>query len=764
MRTTRTMRSILAGLAVLATVGTASAQTSDPASPPGWMDGLRFEGYGEAGVRFLPDGPTQKESAKFLEYRDINQGLYLEGLWLRIHTPDEKYSGLISGRQWGLEDQEFHFSFERLGRWEAGFDWDQMRHVFSTTARIMWNETSQGVFALANPRPRIPGDPGIGYNNGASLDEISVRWDTAHMYFKLSPTENLDLFGEYTRTHKHGERPFGMAFGSPGGNAFEVLQPIDQTIHDFRLRASWITDHWQLQAGYTLSLFTNDLTFVRADNPCQPAVAPFPPCASGDVGTTKQFGDVSLPPGNIAHTFTLQGGLNLPLRTRISGNFSYSLRLQNEDFMPQTRTNSRPATTPSLALPQDSLNGNVQTFLFNLNATSRPLPIPVTFSAKYRLYELYDSSDVVKFSDFIINDQNTIAPGPHWSQRFSYLRQNGDVDARWQVAQPVALTLGAGWERWDRSKTREVPTTDEAYVKAAVDATPTDWLLIRASYTPSLRRMDEYNTSALAQVEENAAPGELGQSYLLRKFDEADRNRHRADLMLQITPIDTLTFTPTASYKHDDYVATGLTHDVKTHGPAEGTNMLGLQTAVSWSAGMDVNWAPSERLSFAAGYMHESIFQKMRSRTRPPDDPDLDWISDNTDTIETFHASLKARLIPGKLDLKLAGVYQYALGRVETRNPNALNSAVFNANPNAQARPWPAFEDSLLRVEASLRYHFAKVWTASLNYAYEMFRKQDWRTDTLQPFVPNDSAVYLGNDLRDYNAHIIGITIGYRFE
>ena len=170
MRTTRTMRSVLAGLAVVATVGTAAAQTSDPPAPSPWLQGLMVEGYGEAGLRFFA-GPTQKESAKFLEYRDINNGLYLEGLWLRIHTPDEKYSGEISGRQWGLEDQEYHFSFERLGQWEAGFDWDQMRHIFSTTARTMWNETSRGVFALANPRPPIPTGVGVlgGYNNGAIL-------------------------------------------------------------------------------------------------------------------------------------------------------------------------------------------------------------------------------------------------------------------------------------------------------------------------------------------------------------------------------------------------------------------------------------------------------------------------------------------------------------------------------------------------------------------------------------------------------------------
>jgi MtrB/PioB family decaheme-associated outer membrane protein len=468
----------------------------------------------------------------------------------------------------------------------------------------------------------------------------------------------------------------------------------------------------------------------------------------------------------MAHTFSLQGGVNLPLRTRISSNFTYSLRLQNDDFLPETSSNSRPASTPSLALPQKSLHGNVQTILFNVNATSRPLPIPVTFTGKYRFYDLIDGSDVVRFSDFIVNDVNSITAGPHFSQRFSYMRQNADLDGRWQIARPVALTLGTGWERWDRPETREVRTSDEFFAKAAVDVTPADWLMIRATYQPSFRRINEYRTFALAAVEQNAAPGEPGQSYLLRKYDESDRDRQRVDLMVQITPTETLTITPSASYRFDNYIASGLSHDAS--GLGQSGAMLGLQQAVSWSAGMDVNWTPVERLTLAAGYVHESNFQKQRSRNRNPgtDDPALDWISDNTDTVDTYHASMTARLIPGKLDLKFAGNYSYALGRVETWNPNANGSTVYNAvaNTNQVARRWPAFEDSLLRLEASLRYRFAQAWTASLNYAYEAFRKHDWRTDTINPFVPGDSAVYLGNDLKNYEAHIFGVTLGYHFK
>ena len=200
----------------------------------------------------------------------------------------------------------------------------------------------------------------------------------------------------------------------------------------------------------------------------------------------------------------------------------------------------------------------------------------------------------MRFSDFISNDQNAIARGPRFSERFSYMRQNADLDARWQVARPLAVTLGTGWERWDRSATREVRVSDEFFAKAAVDVTPADWLMIRATYLPSFRRIGEYRTFALAAVNQDAAPGEPGQSYLLRKFDESDRDRQRVDLMMQITPTETLTITPSASYRFDNHIASGLSHDAS--GVGQNGAMLGLQQAVSWSAGMDVTgprWSDS---------------------------------------------------------------------------------------------------------------------------------------------------------------------------
>ena len=113
------------------------------------------------------------------------------------------------------------------------------------------------------------------------------------------------------------------------------------------------------------------------------------------------------------------------------------------------------------------------------------------------------------------------------SPRFDYQRQNADADARWQVRRDTALILGGGWEHWTRSKTREVPDSDEPYLKAALDVTPVEWLMARLTYRPSWRRISNYNTGAHSASHggRGSPGGEPGQSVLLRKFDEAERNR-----------------------------------------------------------------------------------------------------------------------------------------------------------------------------------------------------------------------------------------------
>jgi hypothetical protein len=177
------------------------------------------------------------------------------------------------------------------------------------------------------------------------------------------------------------------------------------------------------------------------------------------------------------------------MRTRVTANLSCSLRFQDDTFLPHTiNPNIR---SPRLILPEDTLDGMVGTLLFNLNATTRPLP-PLTLSLRYRLFDYNDMTDELTFPGHVVNDR-TLVSEPRIAGRYEYTKQNADLDARWRFGQPLAMTVGVGWERWDRNDHREVPQSDEYSGKLALDVTPVDWLLARLSYQQDDFRTDNLN-------------------------------------------------------------------------------------------------------------------------------------------------------------------------------------------------------------------------------------------------------------------------------
>jgi hypothetical protein len=284
-----------------------------------------------------------------------------------------------------------------------------------------------------------------------------------------------------------------------------------------------------------------------------------------------------------------------------------------------------------------------------------------------------------------------------------------------------------------------------------------DWLLVRAAYLPSFRRIGDYDTFAhIAHtvVEELDADARAqSQSVLLRKFDEADRNRQRIDLTLDLTPVEGLSVSPTFSYRFDDYY----------------DSRLGLQEADSLSAGFDVGWTPLKWLWLGLGYVYDKINYDQRSRSREVagtetlDFVDFDWISDNVDTFHTVYAGLRAALIPGVLDWLVDLSYSYGNSQIKTRNPIPPTSGNATQDANATAKPFPDLENKLFRVGTAFRYRFAKSWYTRLGYFFEMFDEQNFRTDSLNPFNPGVTSIYLGNDLKDYTAHILTMTLGYSF-
>ena len=133
-----------------------------------------------------------------------------------LHGPTRSTRASSAGSKWGQQDQEFSLRGGRLGLWEVGFDWDQIPHIYSTNARLLATEMSPGVFTLPKPRPPLDA-----YKTARSIDESACAGTRRASSSKLTPTPERGPQAPSTRgSSKHGERPFGMAFGSPGGNCF----------------------------------------------------------------------------------------------------------------------------------------------------------------------------------------------------------------------------------------------------------------------------------------------------------------------------------------------------------------------------------------------------------------------------------------------------------------------------------------------------------------------------------------------------------------
>ena len=711
--------------------------------------GLKASGDIEVGGRVYADRPPDEARAKFEEYRDLSQSPFLDFLRLRGDSKDDFYTIELRAINGGLDDQNFQLRSYGIGRFDFLFEWDQIPHNISRNSQTLFVEGPEGTFTLLSPSPAL-----LDWNVAPRIDEIGFRTDTALVQASYTPAPNWDIGVDFRRIYKHGDRLLGLPFGTPGSNAAEVAAPIVDTIYEVDASAAFGGDGYQLQFNYIFSLYDNDLdSGFRVDNPCSAGPGLGNPACTAGNQTGPAQGQGALAPDNYAHTFTLAGGVNLPMQTRLNSSFSYSMRKQNQAFLPFT-INPVLAADPAIvaaqaALPND-LDGEVNTLRFNLSATSRPMD-DLTATAKFRVYRHDDSSSTIPFTAYVEDDRLIVSGDAlplraRLARRYPYTRINAGGDVRYQVLEPVAVTVGFDCEYWNRKADlfdvpaalieeggnfvvhvpREVNTTNEYTPKVMLDLTPFDWLLFRVSYAHSIKNGSNY----LQASEEQFA--------LLRKYDMADRDRDRVEVLADLIPIDNLVLTATFNYTSDDYR----------------NSRFGLQDGKSWAAGADASWKPLDWLRVFAGYVHEEWDNNSRLKFRTPsptvdqlDNPTFDWISEVEDRYDTVRVGFDADLIPKKLH---GGVsWNYSIGHTDMNAFNPVTPVGTAGNvASATASDFPGIRNSLSMLNVFLRYWISEHFSARVNYAFERFTQSDFRSDGLQPFnaVTGDT-IFLGNNL-----------------
>ncbi len=289
------------------------------------------------------------------------------------------------------------------------------------------------------------------------------------------------------------------------------------------------------------------------------------------------------------------------------------------------------------------------------------------------------------------------------------------------MAYALALTAGYGTEEWKRDNQAgaglfydknaavrdNVGTTSEKTPKVSLDYNGLEWLSLRGSYLSGQRRSNDVYTTAATEITD------------FRRFDLANRNRTRTNLMASVTPISQLTIGLNFETGNDEYP----------------NSVYGTQSDKNKMAGVDVDFTPLAGFTASIGYTHESDDNVLNSRFRTgavgsvtDNNPTYNWTSTNQDRNTTTYASVTAALIPDKLSF--IGSVSVIDGSFHMLNVNPVAPAGGTATNilNATAENWPVVSSKLVPISLALHYRYSADWAMTFRYQYEKYDQTDFRT------------------------------------
>lgn len=682
----------------------------------------------------------ERGSSKFNEYRDMDNG-FVGDLTLRGEKKDSPYYFDLRAKNPARDDQLYGGEFGRYGLFRLDLGWDRTPHVLSNSAQTIFQESGSNFTIPLALRPFTTANAQARINSLTRSVDLGFNTDVGRAGFKLTPTDEWRFDIEYSNRRREGHRPLGTVIGSPGGSVTELAVPIDNMTHEVKFGAEFARPAYALQFNYTGSIFRNEFDSYSWDNPL----------VTTDTATASSRGQISAPPDNLAHTFSLTGTAALPLRSRISGTFAYSLLRQDQGFLVNV-PNTAVAQTSADDAGRTSPDAKANLVHGNIQLTSRPFN-SVTATARYRYFELQNDTPLHVFSQSW--PEGALGPQSHSTKQERYTKQNAGVDLGWRPIQEVALKAGYEYEHWNRGDFEDQSFSNDEHIgKFAVDVTPVDWFLGRVTYTYGDRSVSGFDfdpTSMLPQA---------------IKYNYADRIRNRVDALLQFTPWETLSPSVSFGYANDDF------HK----------NQFGLLNDDYWTAGFNLDWTPVKWLTLSGDYTYEQYNYEMATRYLVggvfPGISANDWKSKSKDQFHNVGVNAVVTLVPKKFDVTLGYAVTFGYTDITTANPNFVpGGGATGTQASATAYNWDQVRNILQTFKIIGKYRLTEKFSLRGGFAYERYSDRDFARDPMQPFmggyeraVPGGPpvnagilSVYLGSTQPSYESYIFSFLVRYDF-
>ncbi len=714
-------------------------------------------------------------SSKFTEYREVPTGVSIPFVNLFSKSKDVDFT--LYGYNVQQTDQRYLGSLKALGM-GITFDYNQIPHDMGNGGRSIFTESSPGVWTMPSTlRQSLQTAVTAQSSSGRTYDfyrallaptfastnkvDVSGVRKTSNVALNLGKHLPFDVTLSYRNDFKEGYRGLG------GGNvrgavnpSYEVAVPLDEMTHDIGLRTARNFKSGNVYATFNRNLYVNQAGPLTIDNPFQAYDAPVLSGLGGPAA--DRFSNA---PDNEASTGTAGFLLKFKRQTRVSGSLALSVRTQDAQFYPYT-ANSAVLTTAGVpafslaALPQQSYGGKVNTTMYNLSFSSRPVE-GLDIRAQYRVYDLTDKSDKwVITGDMSTPHQNwnTVTPtadnpfGHPTANIFDTKSSRFTASASYDIR---ALTLEGQVRSATLERTsREATTGKESGIALTALFKARDWLGVRGTYDLGKRTAEGHTVYGF-------------------QADEAAFENTRTGLDVELTPMAGLELS--LAYFRRDVQFTDRPDRVQTSGgvPVVGAAPIpntpsGLLEAKYDSYTGEVNYAPNARIELGAYYTFEKNANTNQWSTTTGANLNNLLRYAASDETGTFGANMVFQIVPDKRTLSLNAMHQKVdgLADITAREAGSFytpgRTGLIPAGQGGAANITDWDDTEMTTVSARLDVAMMKGWTLSTGYQYEKYDFRDAMNST-SLLMPAHVYIFLKPNDGAYNNAVAYAQLSFKF-
>ena len=382
------------------------------AYPQGWF--LETE----LGSAYVSDS-----SFKFGDYAGLtDQGGLLVGDIFADYWGESANQWHFEGRNLGLESRSIIIEGGLQGHYALRLSYDGLPHT----------QFESGTTPFVNPAASSLLLP-VNWVRGASTSDLSALDQSLHsvgirtdrdtfgLGFSFVQNPRLEYDVDYQYAAKEGTGIFGGSFL----NTSTILpRPVDYQTQSLDASVNYRGDAWGARLGYYGSLFTNDTSTLRWDNPF------IPPVDGADRG------QAALEPDNDFHQLSLAGHLQPMTHTQLSGRIAMGRMTQDDELL---RFTINPNLTSTL--PSRTSDAEVDTLHADVRFASRPI-------GKLRLRGSYtrderDNDTPIRAWAYVTGD--ALLTAPRLNLPYGYERDKINLSADYRL--PYNIRVSGGWRR-----------------------------------------------------------------------------------------------------------------------------------------------------------------------------------------------------------------------------------------------------------------------------------------------------------------------------